>query len=64
MESSSRENATSVASMATDCQTVGETEIKTTTETIIRLEENPAPTGNATTVEKEATVPLIVGRRK
>ena len=64
MVSSSRENITSVASMAIENQTVGETEIKTTTETSIRLQESPASTGNATPVEKEATGLLIVGRRK
>ena len=64
MESSSRENATSVASMATDCQTVGKTEIKMTTEMTIILQEIPNSMGNVTTAEKEATWLLIVVQRK
>ena len=60
--SSSGYNETSVGSTATERQTVGET--KTTTETIIGLQEIPASTGNATTVEKEVTGLFIVGRIK
>ena len=51
-------NATSMARMATECQTVGETK------TTIRLQEIPASTGNATSVEKQTTGMLIDGRRK
>ena len=37
-------------------------EIKTTTETTIRLQERPASTGNSKTAEKEVTGLLTVGR--
>ena len=60
--SSSRMNATSVASTATERHTAGET--KTKTETTIRLKEITSSTGNAKTVIKEVTGLLIVGRRQ
>ena len=50
--------------MSIEQQTVGETEIKVTRETTIRLQEILASTGKATTLEKEATRLLIFGRRK
>ena len=56
------ENATSLARMATECQTIGET--KTKKETTIRLQEIHASTGNATSVQKQATGMLIDGLRK
>ena len=64
IENSSRANVTSVASMATELQTVGEIATKMTIEKTIRLQESPASTGNATTAEKESTRLLIVGQRK
>ena len=60
----SRANVTSVESMDTECQTVGETTTIITTEGTIRPQEIPTSTGNATTAEKEVTRLLIVGRRK
>ena len=46
--------------MATERQTVGEK--RTKTETTIGLKESPASTGNATTVVKEDTGHLTVGK--
>ena len=63
MENSSTENVTSVASMATEVQTVGEISIKMTTETTIRLQETPTSKGNATITENKATGLLIVGQK-
>ena len=60
--SSPRANKTSVLSTDTEHQTVGET--RTKIKTSIRLQEIPASTGNATTVERDTTGLLIVGRRK
>ena len=53
-----------MASLDTERHNVGETEIKTTTETTIRLQESPASMVNATIVVKKATRLLIVERRK
>ena len=50
--------------IATECQTVGESAIKMTTEEKIRLQEIPASTGNTTLVEKEATGLFIVWKIK
>ena len=50
--------------MATERHTVGETASKPTTETTMRLQEIPTPTGNSRTVEKEDTRMLIFGQRK
>ena len=54
-------NAISVASTAIELQNVIK---KTKTETVIRLKKGPASTGNATTLVKESTGLLIVGRKK
>ena len=64
IENYSRANVTSVASMATELQTVGEIATKMTIEKTIRIQESPASTGNAKTAEKESTRLLIVGQRK
>ena len=64
MESYSRANVTSMEIIATECQTVGESAIKMTTEKKIRLQEIPASTGNTTLVEKEATGLFIVWKIK
>ena len=50
--------------MAIERRTFGKTAPKMTTETTIKLQEIPASMGNSTTVEKEATMLLIDGRRK
>ena len=55
-------NTKSVTSKATERQTVGETKMKI--EMTIRLKESPVSTGNVTTVVKEVTGMLIVGRIK
>ena len=55
-------NTKSVKSKATERQTVGETKMKI--EMTIRLKESPASTGIETTVVKEVTGLLIVGRIK
>ena len=55
-------NTKSVTSTATERQTVGET--KTKIEMTKRLKEIPASTGNVTTVVKEVTGLLIIGRIK
>ena len=57
----SRQNVTILTSTDTERQTVGETAIKMTTETTIRLKEIPASMGNIINVGKEATGMLIVG---
>ena len=50
--------------MATERHFVGETEIQEmTTETTKRITENPASMDNTTTMEREDTWRLIVGRR-
>ena len=59
----SKKNVISVKIMATERQTVGETSIKITTETTIRLQEIPASMGNAKTSEREATRLLNVWKR-
>ena len=51
-----------MTSTDTERHTVGETEIKMTTETTTRMKESPASMGNAITVGKEATGLLLVGR--
>ena len=65
MESFSWESATSMANMAIERHVVGETEIQEmTTETPKRITENHASTENTTTMEREDTGRLIVGRRR
>ena len=64
MANYSRNNETSVVSIATERQVVGETAIRITTEITLRLQEIPASKGNAKTVEKDATGMLIVGTGK
>ena len=64
MESYSRYNVTIMTSIATENQTFGGEAIKTTIETIIRMQEIPASVGNAITVKKEATGLLIVGQKR
>ena len=50
MANYSRNNETSVVSIATERQIVGETAIRITTEITLRLQEIPASKGNAKTV--------------